>query len=78
MCITLIGIAGAFMLLLSFIMNQAHIWKDTNLIYDLVNFFGSSLLVVYGLLIHGYPFVALNGVWAVVSLRDVFIDLRKK
>ncbi|MCX6782207.1 MAG: hypothetical protein NTW66_03780 [Candidatus Magasanikbacteria bacterium] len=75
--ITVIGILGAASILLCFILNQSHIWKDTDLKYDLLNFIGSSLLVVYGILIHAYPFVVLNGVWAIVSLKDVIIDLRK-
>ena len=74
----IIGIVGAGIILLCFILNQFHVWKDTDIKYDLLNFVGSTLLVVYGILIAGYPFVALNGVWAVVSLRDVIIDLRKK
>ncbi|MFA5127542.1 MAG: hypothetical protein WC457_00885 [Patescibacteria group bacterium] len=75
---TIIGILGAAIILLCYILNQSHVWKDTDLKYDLLNFIGSGLLVVYGLMIHGYPFVALNGVWAIVSLRDVFLNFKKK
>ena len=73
-----IGILGAGLVLLAFILGQLHVWKDTSLIYDLVNFIGAVLLIVYGLMIEGYPFAVLNGVWALVSLRDVVIDIRKK
>jgi hypothetical protein len=75
---TAIGILGAAIILLCFILNQVHVWKDTDFKYDLMNFIGSALLVVYGLMIHGYPFVALNGVWAIVSLRDIILDIKKK
>ena len=75
---TIIGILGAAIILLCFILNQVHVWKDTDFKYDLMNFIGSVLLVVYGLMIHGYPFVALNGVWAIVSLRDIILDIKKK
>jgi hypothetical protein len=75
---TIIGILGAAIILLCFILNQTHVWKDTDLKYDLLNFIGSALLVVYGLMIHGYPFVVLNGVWAIFSLRDIISDIKKK
>ncbi|HNU95860.1 MAG TPA: hypothetical protein PKH95_00435 [Candidatus Magasanikbacteria bacterium] len=76
--VTFIGIIGAGLVLLAFIMNQTKKWKNTDLIYDFVNFLGALLLVIYGLLLKGYPFVVLNTVWALVSLRDVLIDLKKK
>ncbi|HRY36339.1 MAG TPA: hypothetical protein P5230_00450 [Candidatus Magasanikbacteria bacterium] len=78
MLITTIGIIGAGLVLLAFLMNQMKKWKNDSLIYDLVNFLGAGVLIVYGLMIKGYPFVILNTVWALVSLRDIFIDLKKK
>jgi len=79
MDITLIvGILGMLCILTAFILGQLNIWKNDSLSYDLVNLIGSGLLVYYGLLIKGYPFVLLNAVWAIYSLRDVIVDLRKK
>jgi lipid-A-disaccharide synthase-like uncharacterized protein len=75
---TIIGITGAFLLLLSFTLNQVHVWKDSDLTYDLVNLIGGTLLVIYGLFIHGYPFVVLNGMWAIVSLRDLILHFKKR
>lgn len=74
---TVIGILGASLILIAFILEQFKIWKNDWLRYDAVNLIGSILLVWYGLMINGYPFVVLNGIWALVSLRDVIIDLRK-
>lgn len=75
---TTLGIIGAVLVLFAFVMNELNRWKSTWLRYDFVNFVGSAFLVWYGLLIHGYPFVVLNAIWALVSLRDVFLDLKKK
>lgn len=72
-----IGILGAAIILICYILNQSHVWKDTDLKYDLLNFIGSALLVVYGIVIGGWPFVVLNGVWAIFSLRDVFLYYKK-
>jgi O-antigen ligase len=76
--IILVGIIGALLILLAFILNQIHIWKDRDLIYDLTNFLGAVLLAIYGVIINGWPFVILNSVWAIVSLRDVVLDIKKK
>jgi len=75
---TTIGIIGAGLVLSAFIMNQTKKWKNDSLVYDLVNFLGAGILIIYGLMIKGYPFVILNLVWALFSLRDVIIDLKKK
>lgn len=78
MSITILGIVGAGLVLLAFILEQYHVWKDDDLSYDFCNLAGASLLIVYGLIIKGYPFVILNSVWALVSLKDVVKDLSKK
>lgn len=75
---TILGIAGAGLVLLAFILNQLHIWKDDEFRYDFVNFIGGTFLVIYAILLSSYPFAVLNGVWALVSLRDMLRDLRKK
>lgn len=74
---TTIGVLGAAMLLLAFILNQLHIWKDEYFIYDLCNMIGGGLLVWYALLLSSYPFAVLNGVWGLVSLKDVITDYRR-
>lgn len=71
---TIIGIAGATLLLIAFSLNQTHVWKDEYLIYDLCNLLGGALMVWYALLLAAYPFAALNAVWALVSFRDVCTD----
>ncbi len=76
--ITLIGSSGACLILIAFILEQTHRWKDTDLKYDAVNLLGSGLLIAYAVLLNSYPFLVLNGVWALVSLRDVIVDIRRK
>lgn len=74
----IIGIIGASIILMAFMLLQTHVWKDSYFIYDFANFIGSILLVYYAISSHTYPFAVLNGVWAIVSLRDIFIDSAKK
>ena len=73
----IIGLVGMSLILLAFILNQSHKWKDTDLKYDIVNSIGSLLLVIYSILISSWPFLILNAVWMIVSVRDVFLDLKK-
>lgn len=68
---TLIGSAGALLLLIAFVLNEAHVWSEDERRYDLVNLAGAGLLVAYAWLIHSYPFLILNAVWALVALRDM-------
>lgn len=74
---TIIGALGATLILVAFILNQLNKWKKTDLSYDLVNLLGSILLIIFSLMIKAWPFVILNSVWAIISLRDVIIDLKK-
>ena len=76
--IQIIGSIGALLILVGFVMNQTHKWKDTSLKYDLINFLGGILLVLYAYLFKSYPFLVLNFVWMVVSLKDVFNDIKTK
>ncbi len=75
--IKLIGTGGATVILIAFILNQLHLWKSTSLKYDVANFIGGVLLVIYAYKIGSYPFTVLNTVWALVSFRDIIIDIRR-
>ena len=75
---TLIGTSGATIILIAFVLNQLGKWKNEDLIYDIFNLVGSGLLVAYAILLSSWPFLVLNGVWGLVSLKDVYADLRRK
>ncbi len=72
-----IGSTGAALILLAFVLGQLHKWKDTYFVYDFVNLVGSGLLIWYAILLSSWPFLVLNGVWALVSLRDCVSDLKR-
>lgn len=74
----LIGTLGATLILIAFVLNQLHVWKDDEFRYDIVNVLGAALLVVYAILLRSWPFAVLNGVWTLVSLRDAINDVRRK
>lgn len=74
----IIGASGALLILIAFVANETHKWKDTDLIYDAVNFVGSALLLIYAVLLISYPFIILNAIWAGVSLRDVISGIKNR
>ena len=74
----IIGFTGMTLILIAFLMNQLKKWKDDDLIYDLLNGLGGLGMVYYAYTLRSWPFLILNSIWALVSIRDVFLDLRKK
>ena len=73
----IIGVLGAATILVFFILEQSHKISNDSLLYDVGNFIGSVLLVIYGFLLNSIPFIILNLVWAIFSLKDIIVDLRK-
>ena len=76
--VTFIGVTGAGIILAFFLLNQFQKVSHQTLLYDSANFIGGSLLLVYAFLISSLPFAILNGVWSLVSLRDIVSDIRRK
>ena len=75
---TLIGVVGAGLLLIAFVGNELGKLNSEDLGYDVLNFIGAALLAWYAVLLESWPFLILEGVWALVALRDVFKDLARK
>ncbi|MBW3004758.1 hypothetical protein KY310_02915 [Candidatus Woesearchaeota archaeon] len=74
----IMGLIGAFIILLAFFMNQIHKWKSDSVIYDIANIIGSLLLAYYSYDLKAWPFLVLNLIWAGVSLRELQVDSAKK
>jgi hypothetical protein len=68
----IIGTTGAFLILVTFLLVQSKKISPDNIFYDLINFLGSLLLVIYAIRGKSYPFIILNTVWALASLKDIF------
>lgn len=72
-----LGSLGAGIILLAFVLGQMHVWKDTYFSYDLLNAIGSILLIYYAWVGSSWPFLVLNGVWALVSIKDLIADFKR-
>ena len=66
-----IGFIGMCLILFAFLMDQFHKWDSDTPRYDFLNFLGSAMMCYYAIYIQSYPFLGLNLVWALVSLRDL-------
>jgi hypothetical protein len=64
----IMGSLGVAMLLFAYMLNMLKIIKAESLPYILLNFIGASIACFASWLIPYFPFVILEGVWAVVSL----------
>ena len=73
----LIGFSGVAILLFAFYFNTiGHISKD-HIAYILMNLFGATIACLASLLINYWPFVILEGVWALVSFVALVNYFRK-
>lgn len=72
-----IGIAGAALILVFFVLNEYHVLSNESLWYDGGNLLGSLLLLIYAYQLGSLPFLILNAIWMLVSLRDAYLDLRR-
>lgn len=65
----LIGIAGAFLVLVAFMLNEFHskISPET-VTYNLLNIAGSGLLMYYAYALQSWPFLFLNAVWTMAAI----------
>ena len=72
----IMGSLGVAILLLAFVLNMLKFIKTESLSYLLLNFVGAGIACFASYLIPYFPFVILEGVWAVVSLVSLVKYLR--
>ena len=72
----LIGSLGVTILLVAFVLNMLKIIKTESLTYPLLNFAGAGIACFASYLIPYFPFVILEGVWAIISLLSLLKFLR--
>lgn len=73
-----VGIIGMVLVLIAYILNQLGKMDDEDVLYDVLNFVGALLLLVYALSIEGWPFLILNLIWGTVAGYDLYKRFRPK
>jgi len=71
-----IGFAGVFQILLAYVLNVSNKLDKNNLIYILLNLSGAILACLASILMKYFPFIILEGVWAIVSLISLLKHYR--
>lgn len=69
---SLIGSIGVTILLLAFVLNLLQKIKPDSTSYLVMNVVGAGLACVSSIMISFWPFVVLEGVWAIASLVPLF------
>ncbi len=69
---SLIGSIGVTILLLAFVLNLLQKLKADSSAYLIMNVIGAGLACVSSVMISFWPFVVLEGVWAIASLVPLF------
>ena len=64
----LIGSVGALLLLVAFALEKFGVLKNDSSAYDVLNLVGAGFLTWYAFLLNCWPFIILEGVWALVAL----------
>jgi len=64
----ILGSVGVSILLIAFLLNMLKITKSTDFVYLLLNFIGAAIACYASFIIPYFPFVILEGSWALVSL----------
>jgi len=70
--VTIVGVCGAAFVLLGFVGNRMRWWSANDQVYVRINAIGSLILIGYSYWIDSYPFVVLNVVWLLFSIKDLF------
>ena len=73
----IIGIVGMFCILVGFVMDEFYKrWNQETIRYNLINIFGSVLLIYYAYTLMSWPFMVLNAVWFVVAVYKLILVLK--
>ena len=64
----IIGAMGSALCGGGFVLHKLGVVQNDSWTYDLANLFGASFLVFYAYSIASWPFVVVEGIWALVAL----------
>jgi hypothetical protein len=63
---------GVILLLIAFLLNLYRRLTAQSKVYEFLNFIGASICCFSSYLIRFYPFIILEGVWAIIALLSLF------
>ena len=75
---TIIGTAGAILVLIAFVLSSLDKWHRNSYKYIAVNGFGAVFLIYYALATNTIVFLFLNGIWLLIEIYWLIRKLMKK
>lgn len=72
-----IGFIGVFQILLAYCLNVIGKISNKHLVFILLNFIGASIACFASILLNYWPFIILEGIWAIVSLFSFLKSIKK-
>ncbi len=66
-----IGFLGVFQILLAYVLNALGKITNKSLTFIVLNLIGATMACIASILINYWPFIILEGIWALVSLYSL-------
>ncbi len=73
----IIGTVGMLFLLAGFVGNIMKKISSDSVLYNVLNIVGGFALVYYAFVLNSFPFLILEGVWALFAVYNLFLVLTK-
>lgn len=73
-----IGTLGVFQILLAYFLNVIGKISNTDLTFILLNLVGAAMACLASILLNYWPFIVLEGLWALVSLISIMKHFKSK
>ncbi|MGC4041041.1 MAG: hypothetical protein QM710_09735 [Flavobacterium sp.] len=73
----IIGTIGVSLILIAYFLNIFSLIKKDGAFFYVLNIFGGAIACFSSYLIAFWPFVVLEGIWAVISVVGLFKNIKK-
>ena len=73
----IIGTIGVSLILIAYFLNVFSLIKKDGMLFYVLNFFGGTIACFSSYLIQFWPFVVLEGTWAVISVIALVKSIKK-
>lgn len=73
-----LGFIGVSMILLAYVLNVSEKVSTKDNLFILLNLFGAGIACFASILLNYIPFIILEGVWTLISLRSIVLKYSAK
>ncbi|NCO64011.1 MAG: hypothetical protein GW839_12060 [Flavobacteriales bacterium] len=73
-----IGFLGVFQILLAYVLNVTERVSNKSFIFLILNLSGATMACIASVFLNYWPFIILEGIWALVSLYSLMAYFRNR